>query len=151
MNNGMVVPLKTDNLHVLADIVDPKCGSELVSRCLNCVANSKLCSKHLHTAEMMVTIAPKGPVVEHPQEVVVIQTDVTDMVLANQNNPDKVSALLGHAQGILSGDKGPNDAEVIPSNQPFLRQASNRSSTVNKKRDQGRNHLSPPSAVAEGG
>ena len=47
MNNEMVVSLTTDNLHVLVDIVDPKRGSELWSRCLNRVANGKSFSKVL--------------------------------------------------------------------------------------------------------
>ena len=41
MNNGIVISLTTENLHVLADIVNPMCGSELWSCCLNRVANEK--------------------------------------------------------------------------------------------------------------
>ena len=56
-------------------------------------------------------------------------------MLENNNNPDKVFTLLEHAQGILSGDEGPTDAEAIPSKQPFLRQMSNNDITVNKKKE----------------
>ena len=61
MNNGTMVYLTTDNLRVLVDIMDPKCGSELVSRCLVRVANSKIRSKHLHTSAMMVTVTQRAP------------------------------------------------------------------------------------------
>ena len=64
---------------------------------------------------MMVTVTPKGPVVEYPKKVVVVETSVNGTVLANENNPDKVSALLEHTQGVLSRDEGPTDAEAIPS------------------------------------
>ena len=72
--------------------------------------------------------------VRHPEIVVVVETSVNVTVTANKNNPDKVSALLKHAHGILFGDEGPTDAEATPSKQPFLRQMSNNNTTVNKKK-----------------
>ena len=54
-NNGIVISLTTENLHVLANIVDPMCGYELSSRRLNRATNDKSFSKHLRPTAMFVT------------------------------------------------------------------------------------------------
>ena len=61
---------------------------------------------------------------DHPEEVVVLKTDVKDTVLANQNDPDKVAIVLEHAQELLSGDKSSKEGTEMTFNEPFLRQAS---------------------------
>ena len=72
---------------------------------------------------VFVTCTRKGPVKEHPKEVVVLETSAHGTVLANQNDPVKVAMVLEQAQELLSGDKSPKESTEMTSNEPFLRRS----------------------------
>ena len=121
-NDGTAISLSTENLHVLANIVDPMCGYELCSRCLNRVANDKSFSKHLRPTAMFITCKPQGRVKEHSKEVVVLETSARGTVFANDNDPVKVVMVLEQAQELLARDNTPNNTTEMEPNELFLQE-----------------------------
>ena len=80
-----------------------------------------------------MTCTRKGPVREHPKEVVVLQTGPDGTVLTNQNDPVEAAKVLAQAQNLLAGDKSPEDSTKMKPNEPFLRESTDVASPANKK------------------
>ena len=69
---------------------------------------------------VFVTCTRKGPVKEHPKQVVVLQTGPDGTVLTNQNDPDEAAKVLAQAKKFIAGDNSPEDSTKMKPNQPFF-------------------------------